>query len=757
MDYKKRIELLRKEINKHNDAYHNKDAPTISDQAYNALYRELVSLEAITNDHDPNSPTQRVGGPVSSLFTPVTHSKRMLSLGNAFDEDDLNAFLDNVEKTLKGQTIYYTLEPKYDGLAVELKYSYGILVQGATRGDGTTGEDITHNLKGISSIPQRLNEALSRFEELYVRGEVYMPRSVFTRLNFARELKGDKPFVNCRNAAAGSLRQLDPALVAERGLEFAPYGMVGMNEQSQSHVLNNLLESGFKVGEAFERGGFLTNLFREDIMDFYRQLMYRRRELDFDIDGLVIKVNSTAQQEILGERNREPRWAIALKFPAEEAVTLVQDVVMQVGRTGAVTPVAKVAPVFVGGVTVTSVTLHNFDEIERLDLRRGDTVTICRAGDVIPKVLSVMTELRSEKAGGKIPVPKHCPVCATELVRKEGLKGDGVKVFCPAGWKCEGQKLQRLSFFVSRDCMDIDGLGEESIKALVDYGWLGDPAMLYDLEEEDFEVLFGPVMARKLYGNVQSSKLPTLERFIYSLGIPMVGETTSKALGTVFSRFEAITKVSEHVLALIPDVGTASARSFHEWLEDPYNTQWVWRLLEDYVLPQSKAAIEGTKYFGGVSAQGYIKSLKIKGLGAKSIESFVDSIKDESLVDQTRSIAGLMHLKYQGRDGEYDAIQRTIQDQEDLIKYKLHWSFKPEEKVGPLTGETWVVSGTFNIDRDVIRDMIVAAGGNVGASVNSKTTYLLAGIGAGPSKIKTAGTLNVPLVTFDTLQKRLGS
>ncbi len=543
---KTRILELRAELDQHNYRYHVLDEPSIPDAEYDRLFRELKALEAehpelITAD----SPTQRVGSAALSAFTQVRHEVPMLSLGNAFDETDMREFDRRVSEGLDlptgdlfggGAEVEYSCEPKLDGLAVSLLYQDGNLVRGATRGDGTTGEDISVNVRTVRNIPLKLHGS-GWPAVLEVRGEVFMSKAGFDRLNETQLAAGGKTFANPRNAAAGSLRQLDSKITASRPLEFCCYGLGQVSEEfSDTHIgnLKQLQQWGMPISHELKLAKGIA-----ECLDYYRDIGERRAALPYEIDGVVFKVNSLASQRELGFRAREPRWAIAHKFPAMEELTELLDVEFQVGRTGAVTPVARLKPVKVAGVTVSNATLHNMDEVARLGLMIGDTVIIRRAGDVIPQVVQVVLERRPETAR-PVQIPESCPVCGSHVERTQLIKrskgretiSEGAVYRCVGRLACGAQLKQAIIHFVSRRAMDIEGLGEKSVEQLVDEGLVSSPADLYTLTFEKIVDLegFAELSSKNLLQAIADSKRPTLARFIYALGIPDVGEETAKVL-----------------------------------------------------------------------------------------------------------------------------------------------------------------------------------------------------------------------------------
>ena len=567
---------LREQINHHNYRYYVLDDPEIGDAEFDRLLRELQSLEeqypeVVTLD----SPTQRVGATPVAAFGEVRHEVPMLSLDNAFTEEEVRDFDRRVREGLKVDTVVYSAEPKMDGLAISLMYEAGMLVYAATRGDGYAGENVTQNVRTIRSVPLRLSgkNHPHRFE---VRGEVYMPKRGFIELNRRQEERGEKLFANPRNAAAGSLRQLDPSITASRPLEIYCYG-VGVVEggtvpERHSEMLDQLKQWGFRVSP--ERA-VVSGV--EGSLAFYAELSLKRAELPYDIDGVVYKVDDLAQRRKLGFVSRAPRWALAHKFPAEEAITVVTAIDVQVGRTGAVTPTARLKPVFVGGATVSNATLHNEDEVHRKDVRVGDTVIIRRAGDVIPEVVAVMKERRSP--GTLVyELPKHCPVCGSDVVRVEGE----AVARCTGELYCAAQRKEAILHFASRRAMNIDGLGDKLVDQLVEKGLIKNAADLYRLTHTQLMELerMGPKSAENLRKAIDKSKLTTLARFLYALGIREVGEATAQTLASYFSELEAIAEADETALQEVSDVGPVVAQHMATFFRETHNREVVKKLLE---------------------------------------------------------------------------------------------------------------------------------------------------------------------------------
>ena len=568
----RRAEKLRREIERHLRLYHVEDNPEISDAEYDQLFNELVKLEQEHPElQTPDSPTQRVGAKPAEGFAPVRHRVPMLSLANAFDDEDIESFDRRVREGLDRDEVEYACELKFDGLAVTLTYEQGLFTRGATRGDGMVGEDVTNNLKTIHSIPLRL-DLKKQPQLLEVRGEVLMMRKDFEAVNRRALEAGEKTFVNPRNAAAGGLRQLDPRLTAKRKLSFFAYGVGAVDGWSvpatHSELLDALGEMGFPVSRdrrtAKGAGGLL---------EFYRDMADKRAKLAYDIDGVVYKVNAFAEQNHLGYVSRAPRFAIAHKYPAEEATTELLEIDFQVGRTGAITPVARLKPVFVGGTTVTNATLHNEDEIRRKDIWKGDMVVVRRAGDVIPEVARVQ-----QKGPRHTPfrMPRKCPVCGSAVTRSE----DEAVARCTGGLFCAAQRKQSLLHYAGRRAMDIEGLGDKLVDQLVDGGIVRTPADLYKLGVANLAALerMAEKSAANVYAAIEKSKDTTLARFVYALGIRNVGEVTAKDLASHFGSIDPIMDASVEQLREVADVGPVVAESIAAFFREPHNREVVEQL-----------------------------------------------------------------------------------------------------------------------------------------------------------------------------------
>jgi len=572
----KRVAALRAAIEAHNHRYYVLDEPSVTDAEYDSLFRELQSLEAQFPDLlTPDSPTQRVGSTPSTAFAPVTHRAPMLSLNNGFADADIESFDRRAREALNEQVIRYSVEPKFDGLAISITYKDGLMVCGATRGDGYTGEDVTANLRTITAIPLRLAGDAKKVPPLIeIRGEVLMLKKDFARLNAQQAaIEGGRTFINPRNTAAGALRQLDPKITAQRKLHFFAYGVGavewGRVAEPTTHdmVMKMLADWHFPV--ARERR-IVDGV--DGLLGFYRDIGARRSGLPFEIDGVVYKVDDLRQQAALGFVSRAPRFAIAHKFPAEEMTTEVVDIGVQVGRTGALTPVAKLKPVFVGGVTVTNATLHNEDEVRRKDVRIGDTVVVRRAGDVIPEVVRVVVEKRTGSER-EFAMPKKCPVCGSHVERLE----DESASRCTGGLVCGAQRKQALLHFASRRAMDIEGLGDKLVDQLVDGNLVRTPADLYKLGVAALAALerMADKSAANLHAGIENSKKTTLARFIYALGIRHVGETTAKDLAQHFGALDPLLNADEAALLEVRDVGPVLAESIRQFFAEPHNRQVI--------------------------------------------------------------------------------------------------------------------------------------------------------------------------------------
>ena len=617
---------LRDQIAEHNYRYYVLADPSVPDAEYDRLLRELEELEQSHPELiDPDSPTQRVGARAAEGFETVAHEVPMLSLANAFEREEVAEFDQRVRNTLDLEAVVYAAEPKLDGLAISLRYDAGRLVRAATRGDGRTGEDVTSNVRTIRAVPLKLRTREAP-DALEVRGEIYMTRSGFSDLNRGLEDQGQKTFVNPRNAAAGSLRQLDPQITARRPLRFFAYSAIvfragadaGLGD-NQHESLKRLAALGFPVSSMATRVTGVAELF-----SYYREVQQQRTDLDFDIDGVVYKVDDFDQQRELGFVSRSPRWALAHKFPAEEEMTRLEQIDVQVGRTGKLTPVARLKPVFVGGVTVTNATLHNLDEIRRKDLREGDWVIVRRAGDVIPEVVRPIVEKRD----GELPewqLPERCPVCGSHIEVVEGQ----ADARCTGGLVCPSQRKRALEHYASRKAMDIDGLGTRIIDQLVENDLVKDPADLYRLDAETLTGLerMGEKSAANLVEALEASKKAPLSRLLFALGIREVGEVSAAALADQFRDLGALMEADVETLESIRDVGPVVARHIRAFFDEPHNRTVIDSLVENGVewyverAPKAEAQpLKGSTYVLTGSLDGLTRSeakTRLEKLGAR--------------------------------------------------------------------------------------------------------------------------------------------
>ncbi|MEO3357083.1 NAD-dependent DNA ligase LigA [Acinetobacter haemolyticus] len=582
MEHNSVIEQMRQLIQliaKHNHAYYVMDQPSISDSEYDHLFHQLKALEQQYPECiQADTPTNKVGGQALSKFESVTHVVPMLSLGNVFNQEELFAFARRIDERLPNQKVQYEVELKLDGLAISLWYENGVLVRGVTRGDGETGEDITQNVKTIRNLPKVLSGQSQAIPQLLeVRGEVLMPKQGFEKLNADQAAKGEKTFANPRNAAAGSLRQLDPNIAASRPLAFYAYGIAQCQPHHGLATMHDSLHWLTKFGfEIAERQYLCESI--EEVQQRYEQIQQERPDLNVEIDGMVVKVDDLKQQQQLGFLSREPRWATAYKFPAQAALTKVENIDWQVGRTGTLTPVARLTPVFVGGVTVSNVTLHNIGEIHRLDVRVGDTVSVYRTGDVIPKVEKVWAEFRPTDAE-IVHLPTNCPVCDSPVVMPEGE----ALARCSGGLYCAAQRIEAIRHFVSRKALDIEGLGDRWVESLLHLDLLKDVADIYHLHEHRATLLtiekMGEKSVQNLIDAIEASKKTTLARFIYGLGIRGVGETTARMLANTFQTLDALKAADVESLKKTPDVGDITAEWIADFFQAPHNIEVLDRLM----------------------------------------------------------------------------------------------------------------------------------------------------------------------------------
>ncbi|MGH8380854.1 NAD-dependent DNA ligase LigA [Pseudomonas sp.] len=778
MTAESRILELRAELDQHNHRYYVLDEPSVPDAEYDRLFSELKALEAehpelVTAD----SPTQRVGGAALSAFSQVRHEVPMLSLGNAFEENDLREFDRRVVEGLDlpagdlfggGAAVDYSCEPKLDGLAVSLLYRDGQLVQGATRGDGTTGEDISVNVRTVRNIPLKL-QGEGWPAVLEVRGEVFMSKAGFERLNQAQIEAGGKTFANPRNAAAGSLRQLDSKITASRPLEFCCYGLGQvLAPLAETHIgtLEQLKAWGMPISRELRHAAGVA-----ECLEYYRDIGARRNDLPYEIDGVVFKVNSLASQRELGFRAREPRWAIAHKFPAMEELTEVLDVEFQVGRTGAVTPVARLKPVKVAGVTVSNATLHNMDEVARLGLMIGDTVIIRRAGDVIPQVMQVVTERRPDDAR-PVHILTQCPVCGSQVERTQLIKrskgketvSEGAVYRCVGRLACAAQLKQAIIHYVSRRAMDIEGLGEKSVEQLVDEGLIRSPADLYQLTFEQIVDLegFAELSSKNLLAAIAASKQPSLARFIYALGIPDVGEETAKVLARSLGSLQRVMAALPQVLTYLPDIGLEVAHEIHSFFEDEHNRSVIAQLLERGLQLQDEGEL-GAEFAASTTLAGLIAKLDIPSVGPTGAEKLVAKLDSLEKIIAADGI----DLRQALAAKQADAVRSYFQDpanaalalaiEAQLREFGMHWSSEKKVAAGlPLAGQTWVLTGSLErMSRDVAKDKLESLGAKVAGSVSAKTHCVVAGPGAG-SKLAKANELGLKVLDEDALLTFLG-
>ena len=763
-----RILELRAELDEHNYRYHVLDKPSIPDAEYDRLFHELKALEAAHPDLvTSDSPTQRVGSTALSAFTQVRHEMPMLSLGNAFEEADMREFDRRVVEGLDlpagdlfgaGAEVQYSCEPKLDGLAVSLLYQDGVLVRGATRGDGTTGEDISVNVRTVRNIPLKLKGS-GWPATLEVRGEVYMSKAGFERLNATQLEAGGKTFANPRNAAAGSLRQLDSKITASRPLEFCCYGLGQVSaEFADTHIgnLQQLKAWGLPISHELKLANGIAQC-----LDYYRDIGARRDALPYEIDGVVFKVNSLAAQRELGFRAREPRWAIAHKFPALEELTELLDVEFQVGRTGAVTPVARLKPVKVAGVTVANATLHNMDEVARLGLMIGDTVIIRRAGDVIPQVVQVVTERRPADAR-PVQIPECCPVCGSHVERTQLVKrskgretfSEGAVYRCVGRLACGAQLKQAIIHFVSRRAMDIEGLGEKSVEQLVDEGLVRSPADLYILRFEQIVGLegFAELSSNNLLAAIADSKRPGLARFIYALGIPDVGEETAKVLARSLASLERVQQALPQVLTYLPDVGLEVAHEIHSFFEDAHNRAVIEQLLERGLQIQEQGEL-AAEFAASATLDGVIDKLNIPSVGPGGAKKLADKfgtlqgVIDADWLDMRQALPEKQAKAVRAFFDEPHHVALALSIEAQLKAFGMHWESEKKQVEGlPLAGQTWVLTGSLELmSRDVAKVKLESLGAKVAGSVSAKTHCVVAGPGAG-SKLAKANELGLKVL-----------
>lgn len=776
------IKHLTEILNRYAHEYYTLDAPSVPDSEYDKLYRELEQLERDFPDFRlPESPTNRVGGAILSEFASVRHAVPMLSLNNAFsprdesgayDHAETLAFNERVCKDLNQAQTEYTIEPKFDGLAVSLLYQNGIFIQAATRGDGTIGEDVTENIKTVRNIPLKLHgKNIPNLIE--VRGEVLMLKADFAALNARQEAAGQKPFANPRNAAAGSLRQLNSRVAAERKLHFFGYGIArfdGVDNPPKTHAeeLLWLQELGFSL----PTGNWHICANIAEVFQQYEQLAEKRSNLPYEIDGMVIKVNSLIEQEKLGFVSRAPRWAIAHKFPAEEAITIVEAIDVQVGRTGAITPVARLQPVAVGGVVVTNATLHNQDEVARKDVRVGDSVIVRRAGDVIPEVVRVVLERRPmvQELGADLfsetvekpkfsafRLPELCPVCNSPIEREDGE----AVARCSGGMLCQAQRAQGLIHFSARKAMDIVGLGDRQIEALVEQDVLHSFADIYQLDIAKLQKIkdsksSATKWAENILTGIENSRKPLLSRFLFALGIRHVGESTAKQLANAFGNLATVRHAPEPILACLPDIGGVVAQSIAHYFRQPAQQKLLDDLLAVGVEPQHAVLSTNVREFATPARWiSRLPNYKISEKRAQELWDLAGGSVEGLLSDK------VLPIEWQNwcNIAENAALLREVG--EFLAKLPEFGAANAENAVSGsldnlISGKTFVLTGTLpTLKRDEAAAMIEAAGGKVSGSVSKKTDFVVAGDAAG-SKLEKALSLGVAVLSEDEFLAMLG-
>ena len=769
-----RMTWLVAELNRASYNYHVLDAPTIPDAEYDKLYHELLALETAHPEAvDPDSPTRRVGDAPLPEFSQVTHAVPMLSLNNGFTIEDIDHFDRRVREGLETRQVAYNAELKFDGLAISLRYEGGRLVQAATRGDGYTGEDVTANIRTVNVIPLRLHGD-DVPAVLEVRGEVLMFKRDFAALNERQRAAGHKEFANPRNAAAGSLRQLDSRITRQRKLRFFAYG-VGQLEGAElpathSATLDWLDALGLPVAK--ERQVVIG---QDGLLGFYRDVGERRKSLPYEIDGVVYKVDRIEDQRLLGFVSRAPRFALAHKFPAEEALTTVQAIEVQVGRTGAITPVARLVPVSVGGVTVTNATLHNEDEVRRKDVRVGDTVIVRRAGDVIPEVLAVVLERRPTPEPAVYELPKQCPVCGSHVVREE----DEAIARCSGGLTCAAQRKEAIRHFAGRRMMDIEGLGDRYIDSLVEAGLVQGVADLYELTLDDLlemkrladerdgttpdTVKQGKVAtkwANNLLAAIAASKQPPLERLLFALGIRHVGESTAKTLADWLGSLALVRRAPAALLRVLPDIGGTVAESIAEFFREEKNQIALDALLAAGVGPrdehppraQLREKLDEVKLLAALDVPKLTEPRARQVIGAGQTLEDIGVRTDFGIFGLPAAVASSLE-EWMAVQDHRERVMSLAALRRSLLDALSEAAAAP---AGPLAGKTFVLTGTLpTMSRDAAGALIEGAGGKVSGSVSKKTSYLVAGAEAG-SKLAKAEELGVTILDEAALLALLG-
>jgi DNA ligase (NAD+) len=771
---------LRELLEHHNYRYYVLDDPEIPDSEYDRLFRELQLLEAqYPQLLTPESPTQRVGGQVLDSFAPVRHALPMLSIETESDASPTGAV--NFDKKVRNKLklnesdppVEYAAELKFDGLAINLRYVDGVLVQAATRGDGETGEDVTANVRTIRGIPLKL-AAGHVPAVLEVRGEVIMKHADFERYNARQRAQGKPPLINPRNGAAGSIRQLDSKLAAQRPLSFFAYG-IGETQgwtlpPTHSAMLDALANLGIPVSEQRTVGPGADAL-----VAFHQDIATKRDRLPFDIDGVVYKVNSLALQDKLGFRNREPVWAVAHKYPAQEEQTTVEAIEVQVGRTGVLTPVARLKPVFVGGVTVSNTTLHNQDEIDRLDVRVGDTVIVRRAGDVIPEVVSVVKGLRPKPEPEKFNILEkfpRCPECGAEVSRFKEEENEKIiesAYRCKNRLTCPAQIKASLKHFASRTAMNIDGLGEKLVDQLVDRKLAVNPAQLYKLGQSDLMFLdrMGDISATKLLKQIENSKHTTLARFVLALGIPGIGEKVAKDLAAAFGSLGRLRKAYPEILQYVAGVGQELAKSIDAFFSEPHNASVIDELIGAGIKFGPNHDVKTAMFKPSPALANLIERIVIiKGLGKGRIHKVADYFRgdstgffDATLSEHEEAIKAKSPKDKLIARSVYEFVSkkenrlRFFEVERQLRDFGMHWAQESVRKIkdegGPLNGKKFVLTGTLvSLKRHEAEELIEAVGGKTSSSVSSKTDYVVAGENAG-SKLVEAQKLGVRILSED--------